>query len=356
VTAGPPISEAADPAAPIPRWSRRRVLRRAAFLTITGLSLYAVAPSLVGVLKAGPEVIQIQPWWLVSMLVLEAGTFFCLWRVQEISLRATRLWPVAVSQLAGNAFSRIVPGGAATAGALQYRMLLDAGIESAAAASGLTASNLLLAGMLLSLPVLSLPAVLAGEPINADLARAAWAGLFATAVMGVGGTVLLTRDGPVEWVGRTYARIRNALFRRRAPLDDVPARLVRERNLIRAVLGDRWQAALLFTSGRWGLDYLALVAALGAVGHVPLLYGVLLAYCVAQILAVLPFTPGGLGFVEAGLTGTLALAGVDAADAVVATLAYRLVSYWLPLPAGLIGWFLYRRRYAGDPVVTDGGY
>ena len=78
----------------------------------------------------------------------------------------------------------------------------------------------------------------------------------------------------------------------------------------------------------------------------------LLAYCVAQILSGLPFTPGGLGFVEAGLTGTLVLAGVGGADAVVATLAYRLVSYWLPLPAGLVAWFLHRRRYGGEPALA----
>jgi uncharacterized membrane protein YbhN (UPF0104 family) len=48
-------------------------------------------------------------------------------------------------------------------------------------------------------------------------------------------------------------------------------------------------------------------------------------------------TRGGLGFVEAGLTAMLALAGVSAGDAVLATFAYRLFSYWLPLPFGLLG-------------------
>ncbi len=33
----------------------------------------------------------------------------------------------------------------------------------------------------------------------------------------------------------------------------------------------------------------------------------------------------------------LALAGVSAGDAVLATFAYRLFSYWLPLPLGLVG-------------------
>ena len=58
------------------------------------------------------------------------------------------------------------------------------------------------------------------------------------------------------------------------------------------------------------------------------------------MLAQIPVTPGGLGFVEAGLTAMLALAGVSAGDAVLATFAYRLFSYWLPLPLGLLGFAL----------------
>jgi uncharacterized protein (TIRG00374 family) len=72
---------------------------------------------------------------------------------------------------------------------------------------------------------------------------------------------------------------------------------------------------------------------------------VLLAFCAAQALGTMPLTPGGLGFVEAGLTGTLALAGVPAGAAVVATLAYRLVSFWLPIPAGGVAAILHRRHY-----------
>ena len=45
----------------------------------------------------------------------------------------------------------------------------------------------------------------------------------------------------------------------------------------------------------------------------------LLAFCAAQVLAQIPITPGGLGFVEAGLTGMLTLVGVSAGAAVLAT-------------------------------------
>ena len=73
------------------------------------------------------------------------------------------------------------------------------------------------------------------------------------------------------------------------------------------------------------------------------------------MLAQVPVTPGGLGVVEAGLTGTLALAGVPAAAAAVATLAYRLVSYWLPLPAGAVAWVVHRRRYGVADEVVEAG-
>jgi uncharacterized protein (TIRG00374 family) len=69
---------------------------------------------------------------------------------------------------------------------------------------------------------------------------------------------------------------------------------------------------------------------------------------VAQILAQIPLTPGGLGFVEAGLTATLVLAGVSAAEAALATLAYRVFSYWLPLPVGPVAALAFRHRYGRD--------
>ena len=48
------------------------------------------------------------------------------------------------------------------------------------------------------------------------------------------------------------------------------------------------------------------------------------------------------------MTATLALAGVPGGAAAAAVLAYRLASYWLQLPAGLVAWVMYRRRY-GEP-------
>jgi uncharacterized protein (TIRG00374 family) len=93
------------------------------------------------------------------------------------------------------------------------------------------------------------------------------------------------------------------------------------------------------------LDFGALLCALRAVGAEPRPSLFVLAYAAAGLLGLVPLTPGGLGFVEAGLVGTLMLAGVPAHEAVVATRTYRLVSYWLPIPAGGLAYIVFSRRY-----------
>ena len=134
--------------------------------------------------------------------------------------------------------------------------------------------------------------------------------------------------------------------RRRPPSGDLPERVLGQRDRVRQALGSRWPWAVVAVVSKWAFDYFALVAAVAATGarvdSVPLL----LAYIAASVLAMIPITPGGLGFVEAGLAVTLVWAGLSAADATLATLAYRLVSYWLPLIAGVAAAIVHRNRYS----------
>jgi uncharacterized membrane protein YbhN (UPF0104 family) len=108
-------------------------------------------------------------------------------------------------------------------------------------------------------------------------------------------------------------------------------------------------AVYLVLPGRLGFDFGCLLAALRATGAEPRPSLVLLAYSAAGLIALFPLTPGGLGIVEASLTGLLVLAGVHAGAAVLATLAYRVASYWLPLLAGPPAYLLFRHRY-GRPA------
>lgn len=331
------------------------IIRRGLLLAVTGVSLYLVAPALLEVFGSFPKLADLSPLWFAAMLLLQVGSYACMWAVQKLALRTEGWGPVITSQLASNAFGRIVPGGVAAAGALQYAMLVRGGVPAAAAASGMTASSVLVFGILLALPLLALPAIIGGAPVDRGLERAAIAGGVLFVLLFAGGVLGFAYDRPLQLVGGAAQAIRNRVRRSRKPLRELPQRLLRERNVVRHTLGERWWQALLYASGRWVLDYLTLLAALTAVGADPRPSLVLLAFTAAQALGTLPLTPGGLGFVEAGLTATLALAGVGAGDAVVATLAYRLVSYWLPIPAGGLAAVLHRRRYGSDddPVAPE---
>ncbi len=328
----------------------RKIVLRIFLLLVTAVSLYLLFPSLLEVFSSWRQLLDLSPFWVAAMVLFEIASFFCIWALQRLAMR-TKLWrPVIESQLAGNAFSRVVPGGMATAGALQYQMLTRAGIPSTAIASGLTSSTVIQFAALLALPILAVPAILGGTPVDNSLEEAVWIGGIVFVLMAVAGFVFFRYDRPLELVARAAEWIINMIRRRRAPIAGLDVKLKAERDEMAATFGSRWFVAVLTSVGRWAFDYLALLAALGAVGARANPSIVLIAYVVSCFLGMIPLTPGGLGFVEAGLAGTLALAGIGGAAAAVATLAYRLVSFWLPLPIGPIAYWRFRRRYGSVDV------
>lgn len=332
-------------AAPTRSRRGRRIAGRVLFLLVTLVSFYFLLPSLLEVFTSWRQLLDLEPVWVAVAIGVEGLSFLATWELQRIALQTRGWFAVSTSQLAGNAFGRIIPGGLAAAGALQYRMLVRAGLPGRRIASGVTAVSVLLFGTVLALPLLSVPAILAGTPVPSGLEQAAYLGAGVFLLMVVAGVAVFVWDAPLAWAGKATEVILNRTTRRKRPVSGVADRLQRERDGLRVAFGARWQAALLAAAGKWIFDYLALIACLRAVGAQPDPSLVLLAYVAAALLGMIPFTPGGLGFVEAGLTGLLALAGVGASAAVVATLAYRLVSFWLPIPAGGVAYGVFRRRY-----------
>ncbi len=75
---------------------------------------------------------------------------------------------------------------------------------------------------------------------------------------------MLTTDGLLLWIGRVVQAARNRLRRRAAPLEQLPQRLIGERDRIIDTLGPRWKRALAAALGRWFLDFGCLLAALKA--------------------------------------------------------------------------------------------
>ena len=281
--------------------------------------------------------VPFQSWCSSAM-----ATACCLWQVDRIAL-GTRAWfPVAAAQLSGTAVGRFVPGAPTP---FTVAMLHKAGVDTGQPAAAFTASTGLQLATTAALPLVALPAIIGGAPVDHGLANAAYLGIGVLVVLVAAGALVFATDRPLELVGRGVQWLLNATVRRHRPVVDLPRQLLADRGFIRTTLGGRWKPALVAAVANTGFDYLALLCALRAVGAAPRPSLVVLAYTAAELLALLPLTPGGLGFVEAGLVGTLTLAGVPGPDALTATLLYRLAAYWLPIPAGGVAYLLFRRRY-----------
>jgi uncharacterized protein (TIRG00374 family) len=322
-----------------------RYVRPGVFVLVTAVSLYLLLPSLIAVFSSWRSLGQLRWEWVALVLVSEAASFVLLWELNRVSLHERRWFVVAAAQLAGNAVGKIVPGGGATAAAFTVRMLHRAGVKVGRAAAALAASAALQIATRLALPVLALPAIAGGAPVAPSLATSAYLGLGVVALLTAAGVVAFSFDRPLIAVGRGLQWLLNETVRRGRPVTGLPERLLADRDFVRATLGRHWRAAVLSAGGSTAFDFAALLCALRAVGAEPRPSFVLLAYAGAGLLALIPLTPGGLGFVEAGLVGTLTVAGVSAQDAVLATLTYRLASYWLPIPAGGAAYLAFDRRY-----------
>ena len=341
-----------------PGGRRRRLspglIRRLVFLGLGAVGLYVVWPSLWDVFASWPELGRIEPFWFAGMMAAIAASAVCVWWQYRLVMHVHGWYLIATAQLSAAAFGKIVPGGAASGGALQFTMLTQGGIRGGRVASGITAVSIISGATVLALPLFALPALVGVFDIESTLRRVALFGLGVLAVLLGFSILMLLVDHPLHWAGRGLDWIRGKVLHHPTRHPDIADRLLAERDIVRDVLGQNWRAALAAALGQRGLDFAALLMAVYGTGTElnPLL--VLLAYGVAQILTIVPITPGGLGFVEVGLVGFLGFAGMETGAALVATLAYRLVAYWLPMLAGAVAYGLYVHRY-GRAVLPGSG-
>jgi uncharacterized protein (TIRG00374 family) len=321
---------------------RRPLLRSAVSLVAGAIALYLYVPKVLSSASSWRSISDLDPRFAALALGLQMTSWVCLWALDRVALRCRDWFTVACAQLAGNALGRVVPGSATP---FSVALLGDAGMDHGRAAAALTTSTLLQIGTALALPFLALPALIAGAPIDHSLLMATYIGLAALVTLVIVATAALRTDGLLTWVGKTVQAVLNSTLRRRRPVRGLDRRLLADRDFVRSTLASGWRAALLAAVGNTLFDFVSLLASLRAVHADPRPSLVVLAYAAAEVLTQVPLTPGGLGFVEAGLIGTLTLAGVSASAAAAATLLYRLFSYWLPIPLGGLAYVLFRRRY-----------
>ncbi|HUX04488.1 MAG TPA: lysylphosphatidylglycerol synthase transmembrane domain-containing protein [Acidimicrobiales bacterium] len=331
-------------------------MRRGIAVIVAGIALYVVLPTFLHVIGSWPRLRSMSPWWLVVLVLAQCCSFASTISLLAMVVRTRKWFAVTCALMTGNAVTNVVPAGDAVGAGVQYRMLAVAGIATDQVAGGLAAASILGVASVLVLPAFALPALWGGLSVNADLVRAGELGI-AGFVLVVGfSVVILTSDRALRGVARGLQWLVN-LVRRRRRFTSWPQRFVEQRDLVRAELGRNWMRATLLVAGNVGLDYVSLLAALRATGTRSNASLVLLAFAATTVIAYFPITPGGIGVVEASLSGLLVLAGVPSTDALEATFAFRLATYWLPIIAGGTLYVFFRRRYGplGAPIADGSG-
>ena len=265
--AGEEIEGLTGPPAPTRRyWSPLRLL----FLVFSAATLYLLLPKILDVLDRWTELQTISWPWFVVMLGFQVGSFACMWWLIRIALPQTDWFVAATSQMAGAAVAKAVPGGAAIGAALQFRMLAASGVPMGTAGSTMAATSIVSTGTLFALPFVALILAFFGAPIPKGLVLVAWAGGILFMLLVSLGVVAVNTDRPLVVVGGWIEKVAGIIARRRGrPNRFSVARLLAERDRVKAALGERWGQALVASSGNWLLDYLALVAALQALTRGP---------------------------------------------------------------------------------------
>ncbi|WP_051702909.1 lysylphosphatidylglycerol synthase transmembrane domain-containing protein [Oerskovia turbata] len=300
------------------------------FVLIGGLT-YVVIPEISEIPRMGEALRDAQPAWAILAVLIAATGFFAA----AASLAACSPMPLPFLrttrvQLA-NAFAGTATPANVGSLALNVRYLAKSGMTTALATGTVALQSIV--QVLTHLVLVTILALVAGRSIDHHMPTwAKWA-LLAAGVAVVATGVLLLVVPRFRHAVRTYARddVLPA-FRQLGGLAKDPRRLGL------AVLG-AMGTTLTSAATLW-----VCVLALGG-GSDPI--AAAFSTMVGQTLASAAPTPGGVGVVEAALTGGLVGFGIPSTIALPAVLLYRLITCWIPV---LLGWITLRRLQREDVV------
>jgi uncharacterized membrane protein YbhN (UPF0104 family) len=117
------------------------------------------------------------------------------------------------------------------------------------------------------------------------------------------------------------------------------------------LFGRRPSWRLLGAIGYLAFDVAVLWVVLRALGHAPSVAVLTLAYSIGYAANSLP-VPGGIGVLDAGLTGALVLYGVSPVPAAAAVIVYHAIAFWLPGLGGVVAYLRLRPRLLESHAAT----
>ncbi len=315
------------------------------------IALFLILPRLAGQKHALGLVRDASVPLLVLSVVAEA---VCLIFYSLLFRRLLDLlrYPVTLAlalriNLAGLAAAHLFSAGGVGGAAVTYRVLQKRGMPHSMVLIAVIFQNAFAYSVLFLLFGIGLLALLVRGEAN-DVAMAFAAGfvglLLLLSVYGfwlLAHPTSLRRRGRqvVDWLGRRWSRFQISHGQLDEYLDDV---VDGWRRLHHDGFGHLRTVG--FSAGYWAFDILCLLAVMVAFGQYVPVYYVLIAYGVANVVGTFSPTPGGLGAVEAVMIALLASFGMESAGAVAVVLVYRLINFWLPIPAGLLTYWTLRRE------------
>jgi uncharacterized protein (TIRG00374 family) len=316
---------------------RLTVLALAIFFAIE----YVIVPGLIGTQKDMQLLHNLAPAWLVAAVTAEAASILAYALLIRAVLPGVRpdFSRLARIVLTTTALGKVVPAGSAVATGAGYRLLTAAGVGGTDAAfawvtaslgSAVVLNMMLWVALVVSIPMAGVHSVYVITALLGLLLISAAAFLVYALTRGEERAVRLVRA-----VGRHIPRVgadrMEAVVRQ---LTNALQRLSSDRRLLRNATG--WAAA------NWLLDAAALWCFLAALGRYVEPFGLFVAYGIANVLAAIPITPGGLGIIDATTPALLFSFGITKHIATLGVLGWRLISYWLPIPVGVVAYLTLR--------------
>lgn len=294
---------------------------------------YLLLPELASATKSIALLGRVSIFWLLIGVLLEGCSLAAYAQLTHtvLSPNAPRRFTLFRVNMSSLAVSHILPGGTAPGTAVAYRLLVDEDVPGSTAAFGLATQGI---GSAVILNAVFWLALLVSIPLtgyNPLYGFAAIAGVILLTVFA--GTVLLLTRGKHQAADRLDRILQRLPFVRP---ESVTGAVQRIADRLEMLLADRQVLtnASLWAAANWLFDAASLWVFVLAFGHLVSPVDLLVAYGLANILAVIPITPGGLGVIEGILIPTLVGFHVPKAVAILGVLSYRLVNFWLPIPAG----------------------
>lgn len=307
-----------------------------------------VIPQLGGAREAVDTIRDVSPLLIAAAVALEVASLLAYARLTQILLAVEHRPSLRVCfgvVLASMGINHVVPGGAATTAAINFRLYGLAGIPGPALAFALVTQAI---GSAVVLNLILWIALMLSIPVSGFHAIYGTAAAVGATLLTLLGFIALGLLRNPDRLARSAGRI-GKLVHFSTP-EIIEREVVRTSAQLEDFLADRRRLAIAtsLAGANWLLDAAALWVVMAAIGHRPNVVGLLVAYGLANVLAAIPVTPGGLGIVEAVLIPTLIAFGSPAADAAVGVVAFRLINFWLPIPTGITAYAIVERSLTHD--------